>query len=287
MFSTLLNHFKKPYPFESSVLRRMQSAVVFSVFVFLFLYVFKPFGLATYPGATLWVFIGYGAMTFLGYLLVLVLFPLLFSTETFGENWNLGKEFALVSLNILVIGALNVWFSHLAFGIQISLHAFWMFEFYTLAVGIIPVFIFLFFKEIQLRQAYQADSSKMNESLTNHQKETAPTEKTHSHFSWDDVSIPIEALRYFQSSANYVEVFFWSEMKLQRRVIRATLKDIEQQISQNSQFFRCHKSYLVCMNAIDRVSGNAQGYRLHLTNCEALIPVSRQHNELIRERLMD
>lgn len=286
MFSSVFNHFNKPYPFESSVLKRMQSAVVFSVFVFLFLYVFKPFGLATYPGATLWVFIGYGAMTFLGYLLVLVLFPLLFSSDTFGENWNLGKEFALVSLNILVIGALNVWFSHLVFGVQISLHAFWMFEFYTLAVGIIPVLIFLFFKEIQLRQAYQADSSKMNASLTN-QKETASTETINSHFSWDEVSIPIEALRYFQSSANYVEIFFWSEMKLQRSVIRATLKDIEIQISHNKKFFRCHKSYLVNLKAIERVSGNAQGYRLHLADCEALIPVSRQHNELIRERLMD
>jgi DNA-binding LytR/AlgR family response regulator len=47
--------------------------------------------------------------------------------------------------------------------------------------------------------------------------------------------------------------------------------------------YRCHKSYLVNLAKVNHVSGNAQGYKLHLKDVEDQIPVSRKLNEEIKE----
>lgn len=55
-----------------------------------------------------------------------------------------------------------------------------------------------------------------------------------------------EKLIYFKSDDNYVEVYFLNETgKLEKTLFRATLKSIENQITQKHQFIRTHRSYIV------------------------------------------
>ncbi|MFL3662109.1 MAG: LytTR family transcriptional regulator DNA-binding domain-containing protein [Polaribacter sp.] len=42
-----------------------------------------------------------------------------------------------------------------------------------------------------------------------------------------------------------------------------------------SKILKSHRSYLVTINYVDTVSGNAQGYKLPLKNYSEKIPVSR------------
>jgi hypothetical protein len=51
------------------------------------------------------------------------------------------------------------------------------------------------------------------------------------------------------------------------------------------QFYRCHRTCLVNLYRVYKVSGNAQGYKLHVEGVEELSPVSRSLNEVIREKL--
>jgi DNA-binding LytR/AlgR family response regulator len=50
-------------------------------------------------------------------------------------------------------------------------------------------------------------------------------------------------------------------------------------------FYRCHRSYLVNLNYIRHISGNATGYKLHLEGVNDLIPVSRNLNNEIIEKI--
>jgi DNA-binding LytR/AlgR family response regulator len=47
---------------------------------------------------------------------------------------------------------------------------------------------------------------------------------------------------------------------------------------------RCHRSYVVSRAAIERVSGNAQGYKLHLAAGQVVVPVARKYNDLLPVR---
>ena len=81
-----------------------------------------------------------------------------------------------------------------------------------------------------------------------------------------------------------MQVFYVQDGQLKNRMLRTTLKKMEDALAEHSQFFRCHRTYLVNLEKVQRVSGNAQGYRLHLEALEETVPVSRNLNEVIQQR---
>jgi DNA-binding LytR/AlgR family response regulator len=46
---------------------------------------------------------------------------------------------------------------------------------------------------------------------------------------------------------------------------------------------RCHRSYLVNVNHIDRVEGNSQGYRIYFETIDFAVPVSKNYVNKLRE----
>ena len=72
-------------------------------------------------------------------------------------------------------------------------------------------------------------------------------------------------------------MFTFSSNKICKILIRITLKELEEQLKPISSIFKTHRSYLVNLNAIQSISGNAQGYQLLLKNCSIIVPVSRSN----------
>ena len=60
---------------------------------------------------------------------------------------------------------------------------------------------------------------------------------------------------------------------------------MEKQLAACPGFFRCHRMYLVNLAHVHWVSGNAQGLKLHLTDLEEAVPVSRSLTNTIKEKL--
>ena len=90
---------------------------------------------------------------------------------------------------------------------------------------------------------------------------------------------------FMRSADNYVEVFYHRANQTRCELIRTTLKLCTDLFAQQENILRCHKSYLVNLRFVNHVSGNAQGYKLHLKHTDELVPVSRTHNEVIKTRL--
>ena len=261
----------------------MKTALFFGVFVFLFLLTFRPFGLTTFPGNILLFTAGYGLVTLVAYLFIGILVPYVCSSFYDFSTWNVWKEVLSVLLSVLLIGILNVVYSCLVLDVGFSAQLFLFFLFYTVAVGIIPIVVLVFVKEFRLRAAFEKGSREMNEQLTKeHQNPSTSTAPTF--LTVEDVEIPCLNLMFLQASANYVELVFGENGKIDRKVIRATLKEMELALQDSSHFFRCHKSFIVNLEHVSRISGNAQGYKIHLLAHEQLIPVSRQNNEVIKQR---
>ena len=62
-------------------------------------------------------------------------------------------------------------------------------------------------------------------------------------------------------------------------LLRSSLSRLEAQIIDRSNIVRCHRSYVVNLDRVERVTGNAQGYKLHLFGGQFQVPVARRYND--------
>ncbi|MCB0376761.1 MAG: LytTR family transcriptional regulator, partial [Sinomicrobium sp.] len=92
-----------------------------------------------------------------------------------------------------------------------------------------------------------------------------------------------ERLLFVAAADNYIELHITENEKVRRELIRNTLSAVES-VLEPAGFLRCHRSYLVNPDLVVRVSGNAQGYRLHFAETELSVPVARGRNADVLSR---
>ncbi|MFN0037244.1 MAG: LytR/AlgR family response regulator transcription factor, partial [Saprospiraceae bacterium] len=102
----------------------------------------------------------------------------------------------------------------------------------------------------------------------------------------ETLTLDASQIAYLAAQDNYVQVSFFENGALRSRLLRATMRKMEDALADWPQFFRCHRTYVVNFDKLEKVSGNAQGYRLHLAGVEETIPVSRNLNEVVRGRFV-
>ena len=73
------------------------------------------------------------------------------------------------------------------------------------------------------------------------------------------------------------------ENTLKKVTYRVTLSSLEIQLKEASSLIRCHRSYLVNLNKVKNISGNAQGLKLELINQSEIIPVSRNYIPIVKQ----
>lgn len=91
-------------------------------------------------------------------------------------------------------------------------------------------------------------------------------------------------LLYVESVGNYVDVHWLNGSQLQKSVLRSTLKEVADKLTGHPQFFRCHRAFLVNLDAVVQTEGNARGYQLTLTGIQTKIPVSRSYLDSFNAR---
>lgn len=80
---------------------------------------------------------------------------------------------------------------------------------------------------------------------------------------------------YVESLANYVNIVFFSASDLIQKRLRGSLRDFENTLSPYPFIFHIHRAFLVNLNYITQVSGNAAGYKLQLFGTDKVLPVSK------------
>lgn len=80
-----------------------------------------------------------------------------------------------------------------------------------------------------------------------------------------------------ESTDNYVTVHYFFEGKVQRKLLRNTLKKLENEMDKNL-FIRCHRSYMVNVKNIGIVQKDGKKMTIHLKHLEKIIPVSEKYS---------
>lgn len=280
---------KRPYPVTDGKTYIIRDAVVGGVFVTLFLFLFRPFGMSS-ADLTGWqmffICLQYGLVTYVVGLiwgLFILAFPALFDDK----HWNVGKEIISVVVFIVLISIANMIFTNMRYGGSLSWTILLIWVRITLSIGIFPIALGVLLQQIRLARKFGNEAQTINQHL----HEQHPVEQQDSIVTLygdnqnEMLTLNIQHLLYLEADDNYVEVVFISDDALTRKVLRAPLKKMEEYLAPWPFFFRCHRAFIVNLQQVDQISGNAQGYKLHLFNCPELIPVSRTLNNIIREKL--
>ncbi len=93
--------------------------------------------------------------------------------------------------------------------------------------------------------------------------------------SRESIIINPSDILYVESLANYVNIVFFSSSDLRQKRLRVSLRDLEETLSPYPFIFHIHRAFLVNLNYITQVSGNAAGYKLQLFGTDKVLPVSK------------
>ncbi|MDR2388917.1 MAG: LytTR family transcriptional regulator, partial [Tannerellaceae bacterium] len=101
----------------------------------------------------------------------------------------------------------------------------------------------------------------------------------------ESISLKPEDIIYIESEGNYVNVYYKQDDKIMHRLLRSTIKQMEELLRNYAMFIRCHRAFIVNTNYVSNTKGNAQSYQLTLYDISQEIPVSRTYLKSIKDAL--
>jgi hypothetical protein len=84
-------------------------------------------------------------------------------------------------------------------------------------------------------------------------------------------------LLLLESTDNYVSVFYILENKVQRKLLRNTLKNMEEMLKENS-IIRCHRSFMVNIANVDFMQKEGKKLNIKIKHFDKSIPVSEKYS---------
>ena len=284
----ILDYIRKPYPVSEN---KWALILVISLFISCFLVLFQPFGLQNMEsGKKILLLAGYGLVTFIVLLIDICFIPFVFSAHFREENWTVFREILLIGWIVITIAAGNYLYSILLNIVPWKgISGFFIFIGFTLAVAFIPIIgVIMISHNALLRKNLQA-SRELNQMVREREiaaPEDDPELLITAENRHQEIAVPAPNLICIESEGNYVTIWFVENGMIKRTLIRNTLTNVEGQVREAENIFRCHRAYIINLSHVKKVNGNSQGYRLRLRYLDKEIPVARNYSKLFREAII-
>jgi hypothetical protein len=244
--------------------------LVVLVFSVIFLNVFQPFNIARwYSDSGL---IQFFRLSSYGFVIAIVFlftqFPLrnFFKLHEFKFKtyllW-LVLEFALINLAYIFLygNPIGNFMNDLGFSLKYTLLSIWLP--YSFAILIV----------------YYKNQRDEIESLKT--KANKPTEKRLLVFKDENgkikFSVQANDLLLLESTDNYVSIFYILQNKVQRKLLRNTLKNMEEMLKENA-IVRCHRSFMVNPANVEFMQKESKKFNIKIKHIDKSIPVSEKYS---------
>lgn len=297
MFSFL----KKPYPYYSFSFRDVYSNFLIGCFVAFFLIVFQPFGVSIWQtNYKVLKLLGFGFVSFICPLVFRLISTFIFKKQNPEETWTVWKETLSLLLVLVFIAFGNLCYGNLIRISHINFQELVLALTATLLLGFFPITANVLLKYNRFVTLNQKDAELMEAEVIDFQQRAkieTPIMKEHQEAlneelliliaenEKDKIELKPEELLYIESADNYSNILFYKHNKVNKQLLRGSLKRIESQIT-FPFIVRCHRSYIVNLKQINHIKGNAQGYRIEFKlDLNDTIPVSRNYSKALFERL--
>ncbi|SNR15253.1 LytR/AlgR family response regulator transcription factor [Tenacibaculum jejuense] len=265
----------KKFPYSKSYRTHFFISIILSFFVLFILFFLEPFnsGNSKFLYKNLYL-IGYGFITLFTYL-ICHRFSIGYYTKT--EIWNFFEE--VIFSFVFVCAAVVLAFFYTELGINKNPERVNLFHFLNWFKVIFLGFgSLLFVSTIFLRQKYLQDKPN-NSNQENEPIKEIEKIQIKSKLKKESFYIEPKNILFIKSENNYIRIFFFNNEKVEEKLIRTTLTEVQ---SQFNSLLKTHRSYIVNPDYILSVKGNKQNAKINLKHIKYSIPVSKSlFDELI------
>lgn len=274
---------------ELIALLKAESRLLLSISfgIYLFILFFQPFPIHSFDLNYNLIFVaGLAGIVFLFMLIIRIVLPLSFKIRKDKENLIIFPQYAGSFLMLVLSSLAFAFYLHYVGSIEISFHL--MFK--VVLICLAPPVILRYYdvdKELKEynkaliieKRNLQKQIEKFEEDFLNKTIEFISENKS------ENLALPIRDILLISSADNYAEIIFKEGDILRKKLIRNTLKNIEQQLKPYSHFIRCHRAYIINILFIERLEKNLSNYFVVLKDYDGQIPVSRQYLLVVREHI--
>lgn len=289
IFKQLVFILSKPFPFEYDFKSSINYSLFFGLFVASFLIIFRPFGI--YEDAPFWqlfwLLSGYGVLTGLIMFVNTNMLSIIFLRYRNESDWKVKHELLFICYIIFSIAIANTIYNSLTENYTLTFLDFISFIYQTFLVGFLPLMISTLIVYNRKLKENLSEARKLNDNF-NPQKQKNTTVKVSitPETGKDSFTFNISDLYFVKSASNYVEIYYSEDSAIKSKLIRTSLKRMEELLSGYEFIFKCHRTYIVNLDKVKNISGNSQGYLLNLEDNGYSVPVARSLNKDLKERLL-
>jgi len=254
----------------------MYVALIIFLMSLLFNYLFEPFVVYRPEHKLNYFWISF--IHSLNAFIIVIIITVIASKIVNEDHWKVWKEIVLIGFILLMIGICQFLVRDLIYDNPFN----WSFNYLieeirnTFLAGILFVFILVPLNYMRLNRRHfntaETFSSKTQETDFSNQNYIA---KINTHQKNDDFNMNVNSFLFARAEGNYLEIFIREKNEIAKLLKRMTLKELETQLLHFPNIFKTHRSYIVNLDQVLQVKGNAQGYQLLLDDYSEPIPVSR------------
>ena len=135
-------------------------------------------------------------------------------------------------------------------------------------------------EQLKKLQTSEQDIQPAQEDDTNPASQITLEGNTNEH-----VNLEISDLLYIEAVGNYVKVVLLREGEVHTNMLRATMKQMEDQLQAYAIIVRCHRAFMVNLNQVEHISSNSRAMQLVMRHSHDAIPVSRSNYIKLKELL--
>ena len=265
--------FKKPMATSINSVRGFIIAFLVGLLVAIVAVGVQPFGLSefTHASKTLYL-IGFGVVAFIGMLIAKFVLPSIISSFYDNQQWTIARQVIHLTVSLLIIGALMMSYSNF---FKIA-----TFEFIdvlkAVALCIIPIAIITFIQQGLFHNKFSTSAENINSNLNSIEFPASKQLFPVMVFGENNQKLSLipNQLIYAETSKDSTDFYWQTLMGVEKTTIQTPLKQVEKELSVYPQFVRLHRNYVINMRGIQKVEGNARGYRLRIARMANEIPVT-------------
>ena len=279
----IIEWFRKPFPLINSFKDIFLISIGSGLVVVAFLIVFKPFGIDTVNKNIFFYLCGYGLIDMLVNALNLIVWPRILPAIINNSTWTTGKNLLAILWILLTISLSNFVYGEYLVG-QVYVDGLKQLEragiiswiSMTFSVGVIPVVFALYFIEKKLLRSNQHLAEDFNRKMR--ATDAHRSEQIISVESGRDTAIRINSSDFICIQAkggNYANIYWQDQSETKKELVRLTLLGFLEKTASLDNIVRCHKSYILNLEKVVSLRGNARSVIVMLEGMDFEIPVSR------------
>ena len=143
----------------------------------------------------------------------------------------------------------------------------------------------------KMQQSNEAPPTDHHDADASEQKQSAmlvpqlPTTIKLTGTTNESISLQLSDLLYIEAVGNYVKVYHLHEGKVRTDMIRATSKQMEDDLHAYSMIVRCHRAFIVNLQQVEQIISKSGSMQLLIKHSHDYLPVSRSNISQVKESI--